>query len=76
MKDDYLKLAEVSRRSSMSVRTIKKHIREIKHYRPTPRSPILVKWEDFEAWMDRGRKDAQEDPDVHAILERISGAVA
>ena len=71
---EYMKLSEISRRSSMSVRTIKKHLNEIRHYRSTPRSPILIKWCDFEAWMDRRRRDAQEDPDVRAILEKLSQA--
>lgn len=69
---EYMKLSEISRRSSISVRTIKKHINEITHYRSTPRSPILVRWCDFQAWMDKRRQDAHEDPDVQAILEKIS----
>ena len=73
---EYMKLSEISRKSSISVRTIKKHLSEITHYRSTPRSPILVRWSGFQGWMDKRRQDAREDPDVQAILERISQAVA
>lgn len=75
-KPDYMKLSEISIRVSMSARTIKKHLSEIPHYRATRTSPILIKWPDFEAWMERRRIDAREDPDVSAILEKISQAVA
>jgi hypothetical protein len=73
---EYMKLSEISRKASISVRTLKKHLNEFTHYRSTPRSPILVRWTDFQAWMDKRRQDAQEDPDVQEILERISQAVA
>jgi hypothetical protein len=69
---EYLKLSEISRRSSISVRTLKKHLHEIAHYRSTPASPILIRWSDFQNWMDKRRRDAQDDPDVQAILEKIS----
>ena len=72
---EYIKLSELAHLVSMSPKTIKKHIHEITHFRATKRSPILVRWKDFEAWMERRRHDAQEDPDVHAILTRISEAV-
>ena len=72
---EYMKLSEISIRASMSPKTIKKHMKEITHYRATPQSPILIRWKDFEAWMDRRRRDAQEDPDVNVILHRISEAV-
>jgi hypothetical protein len=69
---EYMKLSEISRKTSISPRAIKKHLGEIPHYRMTPRSPILVKWRDFQEWMDKRLYDARQDPDVRAILEKIA----
>ena len=69
---EYMRLTEISRKASISPRAIKKHLNEIPHYRMTPRSPILVKWGDFQAWMDQRLYDARQDPDVRAILEKIA----
>ncbi len=71
MSEDYLKLSEVARRSSLSVRTIKKHLHEIPHARPTGRA-YLIKWSDFETWLQRSRRDALADPYVRGIIEKMS----
>ncbi len=70
--DEYLKLTEISRRSSLSVRTIKKHLNEIPHCQPT--RSYLIKWSDFEAWLQRSRRDALSDPYVRRIVERMAEA--
>ena len=72
VQSEYMKLSEIAVRSSMSTKTLKKHLDEITHYRATPGSPILIRWKDFEAWMDRRRHDSQEDPDVKTILTKIA----
>jgi len=72
---EYIKLSELAGIVSMSPKTLKKHLDEITHYRATPRSPILVRMKDFDAWMERRRRDSQEDPDVHTILTRIAEVV-
>lgn len=72
-QSEYLKLSEIARRSSLSVRTIKKHLHEIPHCQPTGRS-YLIKWSDFEAWLQRSRRDALSDPYVRTIIERMAEA--
>ena len=72
---EYIKLSELAGIVSMSPKTIKKHLNEITHYRATDRSPILVRRKDFEAWMERRRRDSQEDPDVRTILSKIAEVV-
>ena len=70
MTDGYLKLTEIARRSSLSVKTIKKHLAEIPHCRPA--KDYLVKWSDFEAWLQKSRRDALADPYVVGILEKMA----
>lgn len=69
---DIMKLSELARRLKISPRTLKKHLRHMDHYRLSPRSPIMIRRSDFEAYLERVRRPAQEDPDVRAILERVA----
>lgn len=72
---DYLRLSEVSKRVSMSVRTLKKYKHEIGYFQPVRNGPIYMRLSDFEKWMTRSRRIVQEDPIVREILEDLSTAV-
>lgn len=72
---EYMKLLEISRLSSLSVHTLKKHKAEIGYYQPNGKGPILMRWADFQAWMDRSKVELREDPMVRTILEELAAVV-
>lgn len=69
---DLMKLSELARELHLSPRTLKKHLKHMAHYRLSPRSPIMIRREDFDTYLQRVKRPAQEDPDVRAILERVA----
>lgn len=71
--DEYLKLSEVSRRTSISRRTLKAHRDAIGYVQPTPRL-ILFRWSNVVTWLERSRADAARDPYVAAIVNRLAEA--
>ncbi len=71
--EKYLKLSEISGLSSLSVKTIRKHLDEIPHCRPTGRV-ILMRWSDMKAWLTRSQHEALADPYVREILEKMHTA--
>ncbi len=68
--DDYITVRDVARRSSMSEKSIRDIIRNdaLPHYRRSVSGKILVRWSDFEAWMERRRIELKHDDDLLSIL--------
>ena len=68
--DDFITVREVARRSSMSEKSIRDIIRNdaLPHYRRSASGKILVRWSDFEAWMERRRIELKHDDCLLGIL--------
>ncbi len=68
--DDYITVRDVARRSSMSEKSIRDIIRNdaLPHYRRSAFGKILVRWGDFEAWMERRRIELKHDDCLLGIL--------
>ena len=70
---EYVTIKELAKRTSMSERTISKLIKhgEFPHYRPDPKGKILIRWSEFEAWMESRRIQMESDADAREILETL-----
>jgi predicted DNA-binding transcriptional regulator AlpA len=68
--DDYITVRDIARRSSMSEKSIRDIIRNdaLPHYRRSASGKILVRWSDFEAWMERRRIELKHDDCLLGIL--------
>ncbi len=75
---EYVTIKELALRASLSERTVRKLIRrgEFPYYRPDPRGKMLVRWYDFEAWIESRRVRIEADADAKEMLETLfsSGA--
>lgn len=70
---EYVTIKELAKRSSMSEKTVSKLIKRgaFPHYRPDPRGKILIRWSEFEAWMESRRIQMGNDADAIEILETL-----
>jgi hypothetical protein len=67
-----LSLNEVALRASMSIRFIRKHLREIPHYRASARGKIWIDWPDFQSWIRSLRVEIRQDDHVVDILREYA----
>jgi hypothetical protein len=65
-------LNDVALRSSMSTRFIRKHLREIPHYRASARGKIWIDWSDFQSWISSMRVEIRQDDPVVEILRDLA----
>jgi hypothetical protein len=65
-------LNDVALRASMSTRFIRKHLREIPHYRASIRGKIWIDWSDFQSWVHRLRVEIRQDDPVVDILRDLA----
>jgi predicted DNA-binding transcriptional regulator AlpA len=68
--DDNITVRDIARRASMSEKSIRDIIRNdaLPHYRRSASGKILVRWSDFEAWMERRRIELNHDDCLLGIL--------
>jgi hypothetical protein len=68
--DEYIDVREVSRRCSLSDKSIRKMIRNdaLPHYRNGESGKILLRWSDFVACMERRKKQLENDDNLLSIL--------
>ena len=73
MPSDYCTIRDLSFRSSLCERTIRKLIREgeIAMYRLKPGGKMLVRWRDFEKWLETKRIRIAKDVDAKEILQNL-----
>ena len=66
----YITVRDIARRSSISEKSIRDIIRNdaLPHYRRSASGKILVRWSDFEAWMERRRIELKHDDCLLGIL--------
>jgi excisionase family DNA binding protein len=74
---EYVTIKEIARRASISEKTARKFIRrgEIPHYRPHPKGKMLIRWSDFEAWIESRRVRIERDTDARELLEILFSPV-
>jgi excisionase family DNA binding protein len=70
---DYVTIKVLAQRSSLSERTLRRFIRckELPHYRPDPNGKILVRFSDFNAWIESRRINVEKDADAKEMLELL-----
>ena len=75
MTKDYCTIKEVAARASLSEKTLRKYLRsgDIPSFRPDPRGRILIRWFDFEAFMESRRVQIKQDADAKEMLESLLG---
>jgi len=68
---EFVTINQIAQRASMSEKTVRRFIRrgEIPSYRPNPRGKILIRWSDFEAWIESRRVRIESDADAKEMLE-------
>ncbi len=69
--NEYVTIKDIALRASLSEKTVRKFIRrgEIPYYRPDPRGKILIRWSDFETWIESRRVRIEADADAKEMLE-------
>jgi excisionase family DNA binding protein len=69
--NEYVTIKDIAVRASLSEKTVRKFVRrgEIPYYRPDPRGKILIRWSDFEAWIESRRVRIEADADAREMLE-------
>jgi hypothetical protein len=72
MGAEYLTIGQVAGAASMSVRTLRKYLSEIPHYRPASKGRILIRRADFDRWMESRRVEVKRDDDVMALLRGLA----
>jgi predicted DNA-binding transcriptional regulator AlpA len=70
----FVSIREVSRRSSMSEKTIRNLIRNdaLPHYRNSKSGKIWLRWIEFVEWMERRRIELKHDDNFLSILRDMN----
>ncbi len=75
---EYVTIKDIALRASLSEKTVRKFIKrsEIPCYRPDPRGKILIRWSDFEVWIESRRVRIEADADAKEMLEILFSSAA
>ena len=75
---EYVTIKDLALRASMSEKTVRKFIKrgEIPHYRPDPKGKMLIRWSDFEVWIESRRVRIEADADAKEMLEILFSSEA
>ena len=76
--NEYVTIKDIAVRASLSEKTVRKFVRrgEFPYYRPDPRGKILIRWSDFEAWIESRRVRIEADADAKEMLEILFSSEA
>src|SRR5437867_6721228 len=68
---EYVTIKDIALRASLSEKTVRKFIKrgKIPCYRPQPRGKMLIRWRDFEVWIESRRVRIEADADAKEMLE-------
>ena len=75
---EYVTIKDIALRASLSEKTVRKFIKrgEIPCYRPHPRGKMLIRWSDFEVWIESRRVRIEADADAKEMLEILFSSAA
>ena len=75
---EYVTIKDIALRASLSEKTVRKFIKrgEIPYYRPDPRGKILIRWSDFEVWIESRRVRIEADADAKEMLDILFSSAA